>query len=70
MMNVECRTEALPAIYSGGQTAVQAKTRLNRAAKEPEDSVRGMRMETGKMITNEHGYIQPYLSQLLLAWKS
>jgi hypothetical protein len=53
MMKAECGTEALPAIYSGGQTAVQAKTRLNRAAKEPEDSVRAMRMETGKMITKE-----------------
>jgi hypothetical protein len=54
MMRAECGTEALPAIYSGGQTAVQAKTRLNRAEKEPEDSVRAMRMETGQMITKEN----------------
>jgi hypothetical protein len=44
MMNAECRTEALPAICSGGQTAVHAKTRLNRAAAGRRDDSQARRL--------------------------
>jgi hypothetical protein len=44
MMNAECSTEALPAIYSGAQTAVQAKTRLNRAAAGRRDDSQARRL--------------------------
>jgi hypothetical protein len=63
-------TEQPPSFDSPDGRVIQRKSRLNRGAGGSGGRVRAMRIEAGRTITNENGYIQPYLSQLLLAWKS